>query len=35
VPLFSLIQMNVPTYDPEACPLCAKGIPVTKPGSRV
>ena len=35
VPLFSLVQMNVPTYDPTSCPLCAKGIPVTKPGSRV
>lgn len=35
VPLFSLIQMNVPTYDPESCPLCAKGVPVIKPGSRV
>jgi orotate phosphoribosyltransferase len=35
VPLFSLIQMNVPTYDAESCPLCAKGIAVTKPGSRV
>jgi orotate phosphoribosyltransferase len=35
VPLFSLIQMNVPTYDPDSCPLCAKGSPVTKPGSRV
>lgn len=22
------------TYDPDACPLCADGIPVTKPGSR-
>ena len=35
VPLFSLIRMSVPTYDPESCPLCAKGLPVTKPGSRV
>jgi orotate phosphoribosyltransferase len=35
VPLFSLIQMNVPTYEPVSCPLCAKGIPVTKPGSRM
>jgi orotate phosphoribosyltransferase len=35
VPLFSLIQMKVPTYEPAACPLCAKGIPVIKPGSRV
>jgi orotate phosphoribosyltransferase len=22
------------TYDPDACPLCADGIPVTKPGSK-
>ena len=21
-------------YDPEECPLCAEGVPVTKPGSR-
>lgn len=35
VPLFSLVQMDVPTYDPESCPLCAKGSPVVKPGSRL
>jgi len=34
VPLFSLVQMDVPTYQPESCPLCGKGIPVVKPGSR-
>ena len=34
VPLFSLVQMDVPTYQPESCPLCANGIPVVKPGSR-
>jgi len=34
VPLFSLVQMNVPTYEAETCPLCARGIPVVKPGSR-
>ena len=34
VPLFSLVQMDVPTYQPESCPLCAKDIPVVKPGSR-
>ena len=34
VPLFSLVRLEVPTYDPEACPLCAKGVPVVKPGSR-
>ena len=34
VPLFSLVQMSVPSYDAESCPLCAKGLPVVKPGSR-
>jgi orotate phosphoribosyltransferase len=34
VPLFALVPLEVPTYSPEACPLCARGVPVTKPGSR-
>lgn len=34
VPLFALVQLAVPTYDPDACPLCARDVPVTKPGSR-
>jgi orotate phosphoribosyltransferase len=34
VPLFSLVRLDVPTYQPDACPLCAKDIPVVKPGSR-
>lgn len=34
VPLFSLVQMKVANYDPASCPLCAKGLPVIKPGSR-
>jgi orotate phosphoribosyltransferase len=34
VPLFSLVQMEVPTYQPDSCPLCEKGLPVVKPGSR-
>ena len=34
VPLFSLVRLEVPTYQPDACPLCAKDIPVVKPGSR-
>ena len=34
VPSFSLVQLEVPTYDPDTCPLCAQGIPVEKPGSR-
>ena len=34
LPLQALVQLDVPTYDPEACPLCAAGQPVVKPGSR-
>ncbi len=34
VPLFSLLEMSLPTYDPGSCPLCAERVPVIKPGSR-
>jgi orotate phosphoribosyltransferase len=34
LPLQALVRMEVPAYPPDACPLCAKGIPVVKPGSR-
>jgi orotate phosphoribosyltransferase len=34
VPSFALVRLEVPTYEPETCPFCAKGIPVVKPGSR-
>lgn len=34
VPYYSLAQLALPTYQPEQCPLCAAGSPVTKPGSR-
>lgn len=34
LPLFALVELEVPTYQPEACPLCAQGDPVVKPGSR-
>ena len=34
VPSHALVKLAVPTYDPEACPLCADGVPVIKPGSR-
>ena len=30
----SLIKIDIPTYRPEECPLCKKGTPRTKPGSR-
>ncbi len=34
VPLFACYKTSVPTYRPEECPLCRKGIPLSKPGSR-
>ncbi len=34
VPSHALVQLALPTYEPEGCPLCAQGIPVVKPGSR-
>lgn len=35
LPLYALVQLDVPTYRPEACPLCARDVPVVKPGSRM
>jgi orotate phosphoribosyltransferase len=34
LPLQTLVRLEVPTYQPESCPLCKKGIEVVKPGSR-
>ena len=34
VPYHSLLKLSVPAYAPDACPLCAEGLPVVKPGSR-
>jgi orotate phosphoribosyltransferase len=34
VPFASLLRIDLPTYEPEQCPLCAQGLPVVKPGSR-
>lgn len=34
VPRISLAQMDVPSYKPENCPMCASGDPAVKPGSR-
>ncbi|HXD74416.1 MAG TPA: orotate phosphoribosyltransferase [Vicinamibacterales bacterium] len=34
VPLESLLEYTLPTYEPDKCPLCEKGLPVVKPGSR-
>jgi orotate phosphoribosyltransferase len=35
VPFAALASLIVPTYGPDACPMCAEGRPVVKPGSRV
>jgi orotate phosphoribosyltransferase len=32
VPLFSCLRSETITYSPEDCPLCAKGVPLTRPG---
>jgi len=34
LPLQALVRLDVPTHQPEMCPLCARGMPVVKPGSR-
>lgn len=33
-PFASLVTLILPTHQPDACPLCAAGQPVVKPGSR-
>jgi orotate phosphoribosyltransferase len=33
-PHFALLPVQAATYAPDACPLCAAGVPVVKPGSR-
>jgi orotate phosphoribosyltransferase len=34
VPLHALLRLEVPTWAPESCPLCAAGTAAVKPGSR-
>jgi orotate phosphoribosyltransferase len=34
VPFAALCPMDVPAYMEGVCPLCAQGLPITKPGSR-
>ena len=34
VPFKSLLALSLPTYEPDACPMCQAGQAVTKPGSR-
>jgi len=34
VPFHALATVALPTYEAQACPMCAEGKPVVKPGSR-
>jgi orotate phosphoribosyltransferase len=34
LPMQALVRLEVPTFQPESCPLCAAGVAVVKPGSR-
>jgi orotate phosphoribosyltransferase len=34
VPYVALLEIALPTYEPDKCPLCAQGLAVVKPGSR-
>jgi len=34
LPLVSLVELNIPTYEEPACPQCAAREPIQKPGSR-
>ena len=33
VPLHALWTLDIPTYEPDDCPQCADGVPLTKPGT--
>jgi len=33
LPLFALATLVVDTWDAESCPMCAQGLPLTKPGT--
>ena len=34
VPFYSALKLDLPTFDPAACPLCAKKLPIDRPGSK-
>lgn len=33
-PLYSLLSMEVVSYEADVCPICQQGLPLVKPGSR-
>jgi orotate phosphoribosyltransferase len=34
LPFTALLSLDIPTWAPEACPMCTDGVPAVKPGSR-
>ena len=34
VPFYSALQLNLPTFEPESCPMCADKQPIDRPGSK-
>lgn len=34
LPYYFCVKMDIPIYVPAVCPLCKKGVPLVKPGSR-
>jgi orotate phosphoribosyltransferase len=34
LPTQALVRLDLPTYPPESCPMCAQGLKIVKPGSR-
>jgi orotate phosphoribosyltransferase len=34
IPQTSLLHIDIENYEPEKCPLCKEGVPITKPGSK-
>ena len=34
LPFTALIEVTFPTWQPDECPLCRDGVPISKPGSR-
>lgn len=35
LPFASLLEVDIPTFEPAQCPLCQQGLPLEKPGSRI
>ncbi len=33
LPLYALSHMQIDTWEPDDCPLCRQGVPITKPGT--